>query len=141
MAQEEAERIYTSRVQGPMTKAAEKALSDAFQVVFESAKNGLKNASYHFLKSILTEMAQNGGLDDVFDRNIERWTQSSTFMDAFTRRTLTSSRFVRPVAKIIRKILIEQTKENEQEPKHFDSPVPFSRISACLIKIITAVRR
>lgn len=44
-------------------------------------------------------MANRGALDEVFDRIIERWTQAFTFVDAFSKRALTSLRSVRSVAK------------------------------------------
>lgn len=61
----------------------------------------------------------------VIERNVDSWTQSSSFMDAFARRALRSSRFVRPVAKFIRRSVEQQADEIEQERKPLDSPFPF----------------
>lgn len=82
MAQDEAKRLYASVVSATMTRAAEQALFDAFRIGYKSANAELKNTSYHSVKSVLTEMAHKGTLDEVFVRNIERWTQPSTFIDA-----------------------------------------------------------
>lgn len=76
-AEDKAKRIYTSRVQVLVAKAVEKVLLDAFRIGFKSANDGLRTASFLFVKQILLKMAQNGVLDRVIDRNIERWTQSS----------------------------------------------------------------
>lgn len=46
-------------------------------------------------------MDQRFPLDDILERNIEQLTKFTTFLDAFTTRTITSSRFVRPVTKYI----------------------------------------
>lgn len=124
MAQEEAECIYASRVNPSMTRAAEGALSDVFQVGFDSANAGLKISSHHLVESVLTEMAQKDALDEVFDRSIDRWTQSSPFMDALARRALTSPRFVRPVAKFIRKNMRDQDEEKKTKPEFANLSYP-----------------
>lgn len=105
-----------------MTRATEEVCSDAFLVRFDSANDGLKNSLYHFVESILTEMAQKGALDEVFDRSIECWTQSSSFMDTFARRALMSSRIVLPVAKFIRKNMRDQEEERKAEINITDMP-------------------
>lgn len=46
-------------------------------------------------------MLHRGTLDAIFERSTEKWTKSSTLVDAFTSRAITSSWFVRPVAKWI----------------------------------------
>lgn len=43
-------------------------------------------------------MAKTETSDEVFDSSIKRWTQSPSFIDAFTRRTLNSPRFTQIVA-------------------------------------------
>lgn len=70
-AQEETKRIYASRVNESVAKASEEALSQAFQISYESANVELENTSYHFVKSVLTEMAHKGALDEVFDQYLE----------------------------------------------------------------------
>lgn len=44
-----------------------------------------------------------GFLDDMFERTVERWTQSSSYMDSIIPRALNSPCFVRTVAKFISK--------------------------------------
>lgn len=56
-------------------KAAEHALLDAFRVDFESAKKGVKISTYLLIENILSKMARTASLGDLFDRNIECWTQ------------------------------------------------------------------
>lgn len=58
-----------------ITKTAEDALSNAFQAGYESANEGSKNVSWHFIESVLTEMAHDGSSGDSFERSIERRTQ------------------------------------------------------------------
>lgn len=43
----------------------------------------IKTAFYQHVETILKTMAEKGMMHKVFDRNIERWTQSTLFMDAF----------------------------------------------------------
>lgn len=85
MVRKEAKRIYTSAVREAIPRVAEKSLSDAFHIDFESANDESKNASFHFVKRVLTKMAHNGAIEEVFDCNIERWIQSAAFMDAFAK--------------------------------------------------------
>lgn len=47
-------------------------------------------------------MAEKKALGEVFDRSIGRWTQFTSFMEAFTRPAKASSQFRRPVAQIIK---------------------------------------
>lgn len=101
--QKETERVYANRINATMTRSAELALSDAFQIGFASANVELKNTFNHYVESALTETAYRGALAEAFDRNTERRTKSSTFTEAFAERALTSHLFVLPVAKCIRK--------------------------------------
>lgn len=55
-----------------MHKAVEDYLSDAFLSGFEEAKTRLKDAPYHFVEGVLTEMGTKGFLDEMFERNLER---------------------------------------------------------------------
>lgn len=83
-----------------LLKAAEDALMDAFQIGFESTKNGQKN---DFVEIALTDIVCKGSLDDTLDRNMEKWDQYSSFMDVvFARGAITSTNFVGLVAKFIR---------------------------------------
>lgn len=72
MTQREAERISASRFIASTTSAEKQALHDALQIGYESANAGLKNISYHFAESVLTEMAHRGALGEILDRNIKR---------------------------------------------------------------------
>lgn len=92
-----------------MSKATEEAHLDAFHIGFETANDGIMIASFLFAEQLLMKMAQNGASNKVFSRNTERRDQSSTFMYAFVRSALMSSWFVRPVTKLGRKNLEEQS--------------------------------
>lgn len=130
MAQEEVERTYESRVSVFITRAAEEALFNALKIGYKSENAGLKNTSYHLVKSVLTEMAHKRALDEVVNRNIKRWTKSSTFIDPFAKRALTTPRFVRPAAKFIRKIMCDQDdKRKGSDNGGFPSPSPRVTVS------------
>lgn len=100
-----AKRIFGEQAGLSMKKTAEDNLSDAFFGGFEEPSTGLKNASYYFMGDVLSEMVTKYSMDDVFERNLRRWTQSFSFMGTFNQSDLNSLCFVRPVAKIIRKTL------------------------------------
>lgn len=53
--------------------------------------------------------------------------QSSVFMNVFRRRALTSTRFVRPVAKFIRENLREQTEAVDRARDSLDFPFIFTQ--------------
>lgn len=74
IAQEEARRIYALEMNKSLLKAAEDAFSDTFRIGFKSANDGLKikNASIHFVKSMLADLALKEALNDILDRNIEK---------------------------------------------------------------------
>lgn len=74
----------------------------------------------------MTEIAHKGALDDVFDRNLERRTQSSTIMDTFTKGALTLPRFVRQAAKFICKNMRDQFHKMKNMPELVDLPYPVS---------------
>lgn len=105
MARQEAERTHLSRVDLVLSKVAEKTLSDAIIAGSDAASDELRTSSYHFLMHNLTEMAATGGMEEIFDRIVERWAQSYTIIDAFVRRACTSSQYVQPVAKFIKQNL------------------------------------
>lgn len=71
IAQEEAKRIQASRNNASTTRAVGQALFDAFQIGDKSANVRLNTTSYHFSKSVLTEMAHREALEAIFDRTIE----------------------------------------------------------------------
>lgn len=84
MAFEEARRILAEQTGLLVQKATEEALSDFFYCGTEEANTGFEKAPYFFVEGILTKMATLGSMDDMFERNLERWTQCISFMDAFT---------------------------------------------------------
>lgn len=113
MAQKKAERIHANQVDLILSKAAEKALSDALFAGNEAAIDALGTSAYHFVMPTLTEMVATGGRDKIFDWNIERGTHFSTFIDTFVQRALTSSQFVRSVEKFTMQIGKETTQAIE----------------------------
>lgn len=103
MAWEEAERRHASHVNLFLSRAAEKALSDAFLASNDVANDAWRTSPFHFVMHTLTKFPATGGLNKIFHHIIEPWTQSSMFIDNFVRRALISSQFVPPVAKFIQK--------------------------------------
>lgn len=102
MGREEGERIHASHVDPFLYKVSEKEIFAVFLAGSDAATDGLRTSSYHFVMHTLTETAITSGLDKTFDRNIERWAKSPTFMDTSVQRAFTSSQFVRPIAKFIK---------------------------------------
>lgn len=100
-----------------MQKTAEKTLSEVFFGGLEEVNTGRKNVSYHFVEGVQKEMTTKRSSDNMFKRNLERWTQSLSFINAVIPRALISPRIVRPVAKLIRKILKDQVKPTEKKKK------------------------
>lgn len=94
MVLEKAELINASHVYPYLSQATDKALLNAFLASRDTMNDWLRSLSYHFVVHILKELATKGGLDEIFDCNIGCRVQSSTFMDAFDRRALTSSQFL-----------------------------------------------
>lgn len=103
IAQREAWRVCALEMDTFFMKDAKGALLDAFQVGFESSEERLKNVSLKIVERALTDLALKGALDDILDCNIEKWGQSSFFMDVFARSAFTSPRFEWPVSKFIRR--------------------------------------
>lgn len=122
---DEADRIHGRNMNPFMMKATEEGLSDAFRVSLEAANNGLKNFSFHFIKTVLTKMARSESLDYLFEQNLRKWTQSSMIMKIFARRAPATSRFVRLVTKFVCKSIEKQINWFEQEMKLENSPFPF----------------
>lgn len=92
----------------------------------------LKKAFYQFIETVLSDMAEKGLLGEVFDRNIERRTQSTMFLDSFAART------TRPVVDFVHKRMKKiadssrstAKAENFPQPSQFHTwsppPLPFS---------------
>lgn len=110
-----AEDSHTSAVIEEMSKVAKKTVLIALQIGSELANDCLKTASYYFVKQILMRMAQNDALKNLFDSNIECWTQSWSFTDACARRVLIYFWFARLVAIFLRENLKKQPDVNCDE--------------------------
>lgn len=94
MVRRKTKRICNKQAGPSIQEAVEDTLSDNFIGRFEKAKTELKSASYYFVEGVLTEMARKYSMEDMFERNVERWTHSSSFMDTFTQRFLNSPCFI-----------------------------------------------
>lgn len=55
-----------------LLKASEDAHLDAFQTGFESANDGLMNASSYIVENLLTYLALKGALEDIQDQKKSR---------------------------------------------------------------------
>lgn len=106
---ERAKHVFVQNADPYMIKAAEGAFSEDIRLSFESADKSCKHASFHFMKTVSTEMACNGSPNDLYERYIEHRTQPSTFGDAITHGAPTFFRFVRAVAMFIRKKVKKKT--------------------------------
>lgn len=116
IAQNEARRIYALEIDKSFLKSAKGALLGAFQNAFESASDGIKEASLHFVESELADSALHGVPEVILDRNIEKWAQSQFFINVFARRALISMHFLRPVAKCSSE-KVEKESEKVEETK------------------------
>lgn len=85
-----------------MSQVAEEALMDLLSTGYAAASNSLKDTAYKFIENIISEMTLKGTFDDLFLRNLERWSQTSTFMNGFTQRVLNSRSFTSPLATFIK---------------------------------------
>lgn len=56
-------------------------------------------------------MAEKGALGEIFDRNIDRWRQSKSVIEAFTSRTLGSLQFTRQAMQLIKTCMNETADE------------------------------
>lgn len=122
MTLEETKRIHASRVGLFLSKVTERALSGALLVGDDAVENGLRTSSYHFVMHIRTEMAATGEFHKMYDRNLEHWAQSFTFMNAFVRLALTFSQFVYTVAKSIKRNIKEHKNATESDTQLINLP-------------------
>lgn len=60
------------------------ARSELRMISSAKVKNALKNNPYQFVKIVLTDTAEKGGLYKVLYRNIDLWKPSASFMNAFS---------------------------------------------------------
>lgn len=108
MVTSDVDRIVDTKLKTKHTQAAEEALMDILKTCYAAASAGLKDASYRYVENVLIGMTLKGTLDNLFIRNLELWSQASTFMDAFTQRVLTSRTFIYQLATLVNK-LVEKT--------------------------------
>lgn len=83
-----------------------------------------------FAETVFTKVSQRGAIDDMLEESLETLTKSSLFKEAFTDETLTSSLFVRLVAKFIcskieTKTHLANNIGKNQEPLPFSNNFPF----------------
>lgn len=69
-------------------------------------------------------------MDEIFDRNLERWAQSSAFINAYVQRALIFAQFVRPVTKFINRNVKEHTQANDPDTQMFGSQLSFPNSSS-----------
>lgn len=100
-AQKVAKNIGLLKMDKSLIEPAGEDLFYTFLSGYSEANDDLENAFFYFLEPDLTETDHRGTLQDMFERRFENCTKFSTYMDAFTSVALTSSRFVRPIVKII----------------------------------------
>lgn len=97
-------------LQGSTQKAVRIALPDIFIASFYETERRLKNAFNRSIKTIRTLMAEKKlqmSLDKIFDRSIVLWTLPTMFINEFPVRTISSSRFSRPVANFVPRYMDE----------------------------------
>lgn len=108
LVKEKSKRIFAEQVGPSVQQAWEEALSDIIFVGFGKENTGFKIASCYYIVGVITEIESKDSFDDMIKRNLEPWTQSSSFVDDFAQRFLNSPRFVQPVAKFICKQLMDR---------------------------------
>lgn len=138
-AQEES-REYSRRSLQGTEKAVENALSDLFITCTASVESELKNVLYVFIEAALTDIAEKRALDEIFDHSIERWTQSTLFMDALISHSLSSLRFLPQVAQFIKNCMIVTTGEWHSRRKDGSMPISGSRQHMTAASTFSVVR-
>lgn len=92
-------------------EAVESALLDLIITGTSKIEAELMNTPYEFIKTGLTDMDKKGAQEEVVDLSIDRCTQSTSFVDAFTSRAPVSSRFTRSVAQFTKTRMDETADE------------------------------
>lgn len=138
IAQEKATRINAVENDRPLLEAAEDAHLSVIQICFEFPNDRPKKASFYFEKSVQTNVAIKGALDNRKERIIEKCVQSSYFMDAFSPRSLIYTHIVLPDAKCILQNVLEQSIKNGETKKVVE--VPFSTLSFTLASSRTIIK-
>lgn len=93
--------------------AVANALFDLFVAGTTGVNKGLKTALFKFIETKSTNLAEKGALNIVVRCNIQRWKQSTSFMDTITHLALASSQFTPPppIAQFIKTHMNETTDE------------------------------
>lgn len=87
--------------QQAIQQIVENNLSDRFLAGYIKAKEELRKTSHRFFETVFTDIGENGTLHEIFDCSIERWTQTTVFMDAFAALALSSCCITRPEASFV----------------------------------------
>lgn len=69
------------------------------------------------MESVLADLPLKRALGDVLYRKIENWAQFSSFVDVSSRRAVTSTQVLRPVAKLIHQKVEEQVEKLKEIKK------------------------
>lgn len=83
-----------------------------------------ENRLHQYIKTTLTTLVEKKMLEKVFDRSIDRWTQSASFMNVFSRRALSSPRFMRPATDFVKSHTDITAEEWRISAKAKDVPPP-----------------
>lgn len=83
-------------------KAVKNVLLDLFINGTVGVERELENAPFKIRETILTSMSEKEALEKIFGCSTDRWTQSTSFMDAFAICALASSEFACAIARIIK---------------------------------------
>lgn len=110
-------REYASRSLQSTQEAVKTALSNLFITGAPEKEGQLKNSSYKFIETGITDIAGKRAMDDIFDRRTDRRTESTSFLKRFISRVLESSQFTLPVAQIIQIHMGEFADEWRLTPK------------------------
>lgn len=86
-----------------VTRIVEETIEEAFTVVFDEQKRGIKTQIRDIVEGSLIIIVDQGRLDTILVRNMDKLTKSTRFMDALTRRFVSSTLFITPVTKFVRK--------------------------------------
>lgn len=82
------------------------------------------NSVFYFVKKLLSKMTQGVALEDMFGRKFDKPTRSTTCMDTFTTRALTSPHFVRKGVELTLMKTEIETQKGEDFVKKNESVMP-----------------
>lgn len=98
-------------------RSCEIALFDLFVTSTAEEESGLKNRSQRFIGTACIDFAEKRVLDKIFDGSINCWTKSTSFMDAFPRRTLAVPGITRPLGQFFKTYMVEAANESYLKAK------------------------